>query len=408
MRRTLLLCFVHGFKGGDDTFGANSKFSKDLRKSVAQALPNVDVRVAVYPTYDTRGDLAGCVARFVEWLLENVIDLEVAARTPSPTVDPSVHCVLIGHSMGGIVAADALLALAGDQRIGEEEDATELNAMMFPYVHGVLGLDTPYLGIAPGVVAHTAEDQYAAASSAFNQISGLTDALWGTKSGSAAQAASRALPAAEAVSGAAAAAAAAGAAASKGAAGGGSGGGWGWGKIAMYAGAGAIASVAAGTAATVAYRNRDQITERFSWATSHLEFVNCLARGEVLRARITRVAEVNRQLGVGFGNIYTQLGKGAPARTNPTPVGAAGSLLGITSSRRTFCNLPSGQTPSGEWRPAINDVAREETGAHMAMFEASTNPNYNTLLGDARDMVVKWTVDTAWYEGSTGGLAAVP
>ena len=311
--------------------------------------------------------------------------------------------------MGGIVAADALLALAGDQRIGEEADATELNAMMFPYVHGVLGLDTPYLGIAPGVVAHGAEDHFAAASSAFAQISGLTDALLGTKSGSAAQAASRALPAAEAAGG--AAAAAAGAAASRRATGGGSGGsggGWGWGKIAMYAGAGAIASVAAGTAATVAYRNRNQITEGFSWATSHLEFVNCLARGEVLRARITRVVEVHRQLGVGFGNLYTQLGKGAPARTHPTPVGAAGSLLGISSSRRTFCNLPSGQTPSGEWRPAINDMAREETGAHMAMFEATTNPNYTQLLGDARDMIVQWTVDTAWYEGSTGGLASVP
>ena len=101
MRKTLLLCFIHGFKGGEDTFGERSEFSRHLASLVGAALPRVNVRAVTYPRYETRGDLYECVARFRYWLLERVIDLEVANGTPSPTVDPSVRVVLVGHSNGG-------------------------------------------------------------------------------------------------------------------------------------------------------------------------------------------------------------------------------------------------------------------------------------------------------------------
>ncbi len=447
MRRTLLLCFVHGFKGDDDTFGVRSQFSQDLRARVAQALPKVDVRTAVYPTYETRGDLAACVARFIEWwvlpdspythvprqpsltsslpppprLLEKVIDMEVAARTPSPTVDPSVHCVLIGHSMGGIVAADALLALAGDRRVGEDEEAVaearlaaaggerpspELNSLMFPYVRGVLGCDTPYLGIAPGVVAHGAEGQYAAASAAVAQISGLTEALWGKTGaggGGGSSAATRQAALLPAGSGSATAGRRTEPASSSTSSSSSAAATWGWGKIALYAGAGAIASTAAAAAAAVAYQRRDQLSEGWTWATSHLEFVNCLARGEVLRARVARVVEVRRQLGVGFGNLYTRLGRRASRSTGSGSAAKPAGVALLLPAQRTFCNLPSGQTPAGDWRPAVNDAAADETSAHMGMFDPAYNPNYATLLADAGSMVVAWTAGSAWYEGSGSG-----
>lgn len=97
MKRSLLLCFIHGFKGGDHTFG---QFPEHLRKIVGDALPDVDVEAITYPRFDTRGELGDCVARFREWLQNKVIDLEVANGSTSPAVDPSVRTVLVGHSMG--------------------------------------------------------------------------------------------------------------------------------------------------------------------------------------------------------------------------------------------------------------------------------------------------------------------
>ncbi|KAH6704483.1 hypothetical protein EV126DRAFT_458254 [Verticillium dahliae] len=186
MKKTLILCFIHGFKGGDDTFGEGYEFTEHLRSLVEQALPKLNVQVLVYPKYETRGDLGNCVSRFRDWLQEKVIDIEVEAGTSSPTVDPSVRTILIGHSMGGIVAAETVIGLTSDKPIysedGVEKSAqtpTSFNSLMFPYVQGVLAFDTPYLGISPGVVAHGAEGHYTAASAAMTQLSGLGTALWG-------------------------------------------------------------------------------------------------------------------------------------------------------------------------------------------------------------------------------------
>jgi hypothetical protein len=64
MKKTLLLCFIHGFKGDDNTFG---EFPENLKTLVAGALPKVDVQAIVYPKFETRGDLKECVARFRDW-----------------------------------------------------------------------------------------------------------------------------------------------------------------------------------------------------------------------------------------------------------------------------------------------------------------------------------------------------
>lgn len=329
------------------------------------ALPKIDVRAVTYPRYETRGDLEECVSRFRDWLLERVIDIEVANGTPSPTVDPSVHTILIGHSMGGIVAAETVIALANDQPIrhGGGDDNSEpghpqhdgeggggeegLNGMMFPYIQGVLAFDTPYLGIAPGVVAHGAESHYNSAAAALTQLSGLSTVIWGSGGKDQPPSSNKrpvaALPAPEdhktkndkpnAPEG----------------------GGWGkWGKIAVLAGA--AGAVAASGAA--AYMNREQITTGWSWVSSHLEFVGCLARGEELKDRVRTMVRLNQELDIGFANLYTRLGKAAA----PKQISMVGTVLG---NQRTFCNLPS-KLAAGVWKEAINDAATDETGAHMS------------------------------------------
>ena len=275
--------------------------------------------------------------------------MEVAIGTPSPTVDPSVRTVLIGHSMGGIVAAELVIALAAEEPIYTEDGIQKsevpplhVSSLMFPYVQGVLAFDTPYLGISPGVVAHSAEGRYNEAQAAYSSITGLTTAIWGgNKAGKSASAASSAVtaPSAGAASG-----------------------GWGkWGKVAMAAGA--VGAVAAGGAA--AWANRDQISSGWSWASSHLEFVGCLARGEELKKRVTHMVQLNEKLGVGFANLYTRLGQGATART----VSVVGTVLG---KDRTFCNLPK-KMAAGDWMEAPNEKASDETGAHMSKWSRLYN-----------------------------------
>ncbi|KAI9810309.1 MAG: hypothetical protein M1827_006359 [Pycnora praestabilis] len=385
MKKTLLLCFIHGFKGGDDTFGG---FPEHLRALVSNARPKIDVAAITYPKFETRGDLQECVGRFKEWLQNKVIDIEVANGTPSPTVDPSVRTILVGHSMGGIVAAETVLSLTSEKPVSE---SSESSSFMFPYVQGILAFDTPYLGISPGVVAHGAEQKYNTASAALGTLSEIGGVLgWGgagydqaenkpnkeapMKAIEAGQAATAAI---QKESDAAAVPA------------------WQrWGKMAMFAGA--AGAVAAGGAA--AYIKRDQITEGWSWVSSHLEFVGCLMRGEELRKRLMSVVKLEEERDLGFADLYTNLGKGA--------VGKEGKLAsGIIGADRTFCLLPKSKLKKF-FLKQVNNAATDETVAHMNMFYPRNNPNYYNMSYQANDLVVKWTSND-WYESSTGEILPV-
>ncbi|KAK4456598.1 hypothetical protein QBC42DRAFT_214568 [Cladorrhinum samala] len=429
MKKTLLLVFIHGFKGDDQTFGHNLSFPPHLQRLLTQSLPNLNILTLVYPTYDTRGDLTECVSRFTDWLLNKVIDLEVASGTPSPTIDPSVHVILVGHSMGGIVAAETAISLASEQPIHNTTDETKdapqnsaasataamppPNSLMFPYIQGVLAFDTPFLGISPGVVAHNAESHYVTASTAISQLSGLAS-LWGgaattnsqartaatTTSSSSSQQPLRALPAPPQSSSSSSSSSfpkqqqqqkrpeSP----------------WGkWSTLAMAAGA--VGAVAAGGAA--AYLKRDQISQSLSWATSHLEFVGCLARKEELRRRVAYMLRLNRELGVGFGNLYTRLGDSAsatvrPSSSAPATASLAGTILG---NERTFCVVPT-REQAGDWRAAVNNKAGDEITAHVSMFEPKENPGYERLANDARDMITSWLVQNDWYKTSCPTEAA--
>ncbi|RKU45181.1 hypothetical protein DL546_007076 [Coniochaeta pulveracea] len=398
MKHTLLLCFIHGFKGDEKTFGHDYAFTDHLRALVARDLPKLDVKVLVYPTYDTRGDLNDCVNRFRDWLLERVIDLEVASGTPSPTIDPSVRTILIGHSMGGIVAAETAIALTSEHPIHgstnaekEEEKRPDEDATTAPSQRPAF--DTPFLGISPGVVAHGAEGQYVAASNIVAQVgslAGLFSAAGSNPAGAKNAGALGAPPTPSPSSGSAsreqsrprAAASTPDRKEDNSSP-------WNrWGKIAMYAGA--VGAVAAGGAA--AYMKREQITTGWGWVSSHLEFVGCLARKEELRRRVAYMARLNRDLGVGFGNHYTRLGKAAKTKE----VGMVGTVLG---SERTFCVVPKKEA-AGEWKEAINDAATDEISAHMSMFEPSENPGYQKLCIDAAQMIKDWC-NNDWYENSS-------
>ncbi|KAH4122844.1 hypothetical protein HBH47_082940 [Parastagonospora nodorum] len=390
MRKTIVLCFIHGFKGGDNTFGT---FPSHLKAILQHALPKVTVLTITYPKYETRGDLTECVSRFKEWLTNKVIDLEVANSTPSPTVEPSVHTILVGHSMGGIVAAETLLSITGDQPLHSLKNSQigstmlpDHSTLMFPYIQGILAFDTPYLGIAPGVVAHGAEKHWQTANSAYSAYSNLASAFgWGNKDTTpGAVDASKMLPAppAQSVSDANADAASAPL--------------WQrYGRVAMFAGA--AGAIAAGGAA--AYMKRDQISEGLNWATSHLEFIGALARPEEMQKRLAKVAKLTSTSDFGFTNMYTTLGRAVNQQQQTSKESWTGKVAG---KDRTFCNLPKGELRNF-FMPAPNDKGTAETWAHMNMFEPKNNPGYYTLSETAKEKIIEWA-ENEWYEESEGPL----
>lgn len=296
--------------------------------------------------------------------------------------------------MGGIVAAETLLLLVSEQTIPHPSPANstanaaashediantdeDVTALMFPHIQGIIAMDTPYLGIAPGVVAHGAEDHYRTASSAYGAISEVAGAFgWGSKSEPDLQTSKKPVAALPPATGDAAAVPS-----------------WQrWGRYAMFAGGAAVAA----TGAAALYSNRDRFTAGWSWVTSHLEFVGCLARGEELKQRIRNAEKETEKRGLGFANFYTVLGKGK----RNDDVSLAKNVL--TSTERTFCALPDKTTGTNgymKWYKAINDKARFETGAHMSMFTPKDNPQYYELGTQARDNIAYW-VDKGWYESS--------
>ncbi|EXJ84504.1 hypothetical protein A1O3_05173 [Capronia epimyces CBS 606.96] len=421
MRKTLLLVFIHGFKGGDDTFGS---FPEHLRTLVSHALPNIDVLAVTYPRFETRGDLKESVARFREWLQNKVIDIEVARSTPSPAVDPSVHVILIGHSMGGIVAAETYLLLASEQPIptgssrqnperpnfpsnttlnsttatshpttSHHHDASKAQNFMFPHIQGLLAFDTPFLGLAPGMVAHGLEGGHKFVSNAFNTYNEVTSMFgWGSKSEpniASKASSSKALPAPASATGDAAATPR-----------------WqSWGKYAMFAGA-AGAVVAGGAAAL--YSQRERLSTGWQWASDHLLFVGELFKPEFLRRRVENLEQTCKERGGGCANLYTNLGKGARE--------GYGITASVAGKERTFCNLPvyvskersqaKGRTEGArpaelQWIKTVNEKAADETMAHVTIFFPLDNPGYYALSERAKELISAW-VDQGWYRASNG------
>jgi hypothetical protein len=178
----------------------------------------------------------------------------------------------------------------------------------------------------------------------------------------------------------------------------------------MFAGA---AGVAAGGAAAL-YTQRDRFSAGWSWATSHLEFVGCLARPEELRRRVGAIAGLQKERGIGFADFYTCLGRGAIAVSSDTDLAPSSFSQHILRSKiRTFCNLPGDVDAECDdisgirWIKAVNDKATDETNAHISMFSPSDNPSFHEMTLQVCDLLVEW-VDKGWYLTASGGHGSGP
>ncbi|KAJ7072957.1 hypothetical protein C8F01DRAFT_973826 [Mycena amicta] len=120
------LVYVHGFQGDNTSF---QSFPMDLQQYLTDhiplmTLPNVKFQSSLYPTYKSRKPIAEATHNFLAWL----------------TTQPPGPVILMGHSMGGLLAADAAT------------DSSNVGPAKSRRILGVVAFDVPYLGMHPHVV----------------------------------------------------------------------------------------------------------------------------------------------------------------------------------------------------------------------------------------------------------------
>ncbi|KAI0166985.1 hypothetical protein GGR52DRAFT_584830 [Hypoxylon sp. FL1284] len=126
-RRKLLVIYIHGFMGNDSSF---QSFPAHVHRYLRLALSETHVvHSKIYPKYKTYKSINVACDNFSRWL--------------SPHESPTTDIVLVGHSMGGLLAADVTLMPPRDRYSSSH------------FLHRILGtvhLDAPLLGLHPSVI----------------------------------------------------------------------------------------------------------------------------------------------------------------------------------------------------------------------------------------------------------------
>lgn len=95
-RRTLLLVYIHGFYGNDQSF---QSFPAHVHNVLRETLSETHaVYSKVYPRYKTYKSIEVARDNFSAWL--------------EPHESPTTDVILVGHSMGGLLAAEVVLMVS--------------------------------------------------------------------------------------------------------------------------------------------------------------------------------------------------------------------------------------------------------------------------------------------------------
>ena len=94
-RRTLLVIYIHGFMGNDASFRSFPSHVHDVLKEALHETHFIHSKI--YPRYKTYKAIDVARENFSQWL--------------EPHESPTTDVVLIGHSMGGLLAAEVVLAV---------------------------------------------------------------------------------------------------------------------------------------------------------------------------------------------------------------------------------------------------------------------------------------------------------
>ncbi|WOO85647.1 uncharacterized protein LOC62_07G009144 [Vanrija pseudolonga] len=353
IKDVILLVWVHGFKGTDVTFEA---FPERVKHVLEQTHPGLAVHSEVFPVYETRGELSAATEAFTEWLTIKVVELENNGGHGGGA--GSAKVALLGHSMGGLLIADATARIEASTRNGSP---------MWPNVVATIAFDTPYLGLHPHVFKHqmsNAANQIGAATSAVSKLDfaalgagalSLGGLAWTNKKPEDTRQKSATTQKSASPSPAGTPKPAATSS-------------W-FSNNKALVGIGALAALGVAAAGT-AYMRRDDLAGGWKWGYDHMTFVKNLFDEEGMKARLKRIDELRETRNVVFANHFTLI----------PPKGFEG--------KRTFAIVPSSSGATADaWIPASNSRASDEVEAHTGMFNPRTNDGFYDLgLAVVRDL----------------------
>lgn len=284
--------------------------------------------------------------------------------------------------------------------LNERATSDTPDAPLFPLIQGILTFDTPYNGLARSMFVYGAFSNYQKVSSVFNVMTALSAAP--ASLSMALKRGATSLPGASSLSrrGGAAASSVAAPAAWKT-----------WQMVAVRTGTvGAIA--AGGVAAYVhrqkiidgiqsarnlkkedivegynrlgqglAYVNRGNVGQSFAWLSEHYTFVGVLMKQQELGKRLERLTALG---GIGVHDIYASMGENG--------YWSGGYFV----PERTFCAIPAEDQPASNLfsRHVVKNV-EDEIQAHMSMFKADKNEEYDLMVRKASALVTVWFNDDA-------------
>lgn len=316
---------------------------------------------------------------------------------PWPPNDRHVGVVLVAHSMGGFVAADALFRILSDRAASDNPAGP-----MFPLIQGILAFDTPFNGLARSMFVYGAFSNYSKVSSVFNVMTAMAAAApasiarLGLKQSAAARRAARPPTTTTTTSSPAAAFAT-------------------WQLVAVKTGT--VGAIAAGGVAAymhrrrileglssvrnnlnrdavvqgyqssvdalghgLAYINRGNVGKSFAWLAEHFTFVGALLRQKELARRLDRMAALRG--GVGIADVYASMGENG--------YWSGGYFV----PERTFCAVPAKDQPAAAlFVRQVMEEADDEIQAHMGLFKKEKNKGYETMTSEAAKRVVLWFRD---------------
>ncbi|GIJ92420.1 hypothetical protein Asppvi_011402 [Aspergillus pseudoviridinutans] len=129
-KRRLLLIYIHGFLGSEDSF---HNFPRNVHNLLTASLAETHiVYTKIYPRYKTRGPLHIARDNISRWL--------------SPHEASDLDVILLGHSLGGLVAAE--VALMASSSTTSHIVGRNLNHRVI----GLVNFDAPFLGLHPCVL----------------------------------------------------------------------------------------------------------------------------------------------------------------------------------------------------------------------------------------------------------------